>query len=254
MGLHQRTRDYLYQEFVRRNYQGASDELKKTLLSLRPDDMVAAQKTLARENRRQEALGAWVQAFGHHRRDLEKNTLELLRKEGGLGRLSFYRIGSGSQFERKWVVGGDAGFPKGLTVDPLLKPAVSDACLVASPDWPWSHDLKNQGLSGRHVLFQKNGKPSALLAWSNAVALDAFGLLVVQLLAIFRGDRPLPTDPAPQPPKKAPAKPATKAPQAKKAQKKILEPSKLLRRKLLAKPVLGTSEGAASGDSTQPST
>jgi len=40
MGLHEKSRNYLFREFVLRNYQGAKGKVKKNLLGIRPDDIM----------------------------------------------------------------------------------------------------------------------------------------------------------------------------------------------------------------------
>lgn len=245
MGLHQRTRDYLYQEFIRRNYQGARDDLKKALLEIRPDDIAELKKSVTRQERRHGALAQWLANLGPSRKDMEKSALDLLKKECGLGRLAFYRAAGGQTLERKLAVGGESGFPRVLKPDWALKPTGAKALTLATVDMPWAHDLKNQGLTGRHALFLKSGKLSALLAWSAPVEADGFGRLVLELLTLLRGDRPMPQDApvtSPVPKKKKIEVAKAKSPKNPKA--KVLEPSRLLKKKLLGPATLDGESGA----------
>ncbi len=46
MGLHQKSRDFLFQEFVNRSYQGASAQLRKALIALGPDKILLQKDAL----------------------------------------------------------------------------------------------------------------------------------------------------------------------------------------------------------------
>lgn len=245
MGLHQRTRDYLYQEFIRRNYQGARDDLKKALLEVRPDDIADLKKSVTRQERRHGALALWLADLGTSRKEMEKSALELLKKECGFGRLAFYRAAAGGSLERKISVGGDSGFPRVLKPDWALKPFGAKALTLVSVDMPWAHDLKNQGLTGRHALFLKAGKLSALLAWSAPVEADGFGRLVLELLTLLRGDRPVPQDaPAPTPAPKKKKVEVAKSKALKGQRAKLSEPSRILKKKLLGPPPVENENGS----------
>ena len=47
MGLHNRTRDYLYKSFVKKNYQGLSQKEINSLLAINPDDFLNYQENRA---------------------------------------------------------------------------------------------------------------------------------------------------------------------------------------------------------------
>jgi len=46
VGLHQKSRDYLFQEFVSRSYQGASAQVRRTLIALGPDKILLQKNAL----------------------------------------------------------------------------------------------------------------------------------------------------------------------------------------------------------------
>jgi len=227
MGLHHKSRDYLFREFVKRNYRDSKGTVQKALLSIRPDEIAAMKEGIETQAARILDLLAHLRETFTTRKAAETGALELLRRTSGGNRGALYLFSDKNLARLRTGVGSIRALPKTVSVDPdLLPPFSSDAqaVLPIPPDSPLAHDLRRQRLLGSAAVIARKRKPSALVFWNQTGAqADATPLLILEILALHRGDRALPPEPVKAAPRKAKSarKTQTKKKPAK-AKKRIL--------------------------------
>jgi hypothetical protein len=80
MGLHHKSRDYLFQEFVKRSYRDSKGAVQKALLSIRPDEIASMKEALEAHTGRVLALLSSLRRGPKTRKEAENDCLELIRR------------------------------------------------------------------------------------------------------------------------------------------------------------------------------
>jgi hypothetical protein len=202
MGLHHKSRDYLFQEFVKRSYRDSKGAVQKALLSIRPDEIASMKEDLDAHNGRILALLSSMRGGPATRKEAETGYLELIRRYAPATRAAIYAFEEKDRIRFRAGVGACRTLPKILKVDRDLIPAIAEAETVASipSDSPLAHDFRRQRLVGCFAILFRRQKPTALVHWNQeGVATDPYLLLLLEVLAIQRGDRALPSEPVKKP-------------------------------------------------------
>lgn len=91
MGLHDRSRTYLYREFVERNYRGIDDIDKEELLTIQPDEILEYKRSLQKALNLQEKMQELLSSFGNGSRgNLRNQIFQTLIQELDPEKLVYY--------------------------------------------------------------------------------------------------------------------------------------------------------------------
>lgn len=230
MGLHHKSRDYLFQEFVKRSYRDSKGAVQKALLSIRPDEIASMKEALEAHTGRVLALLSSLRRGPKTRKEAENDCLELIRRYAPATRAAIYAFEENGRIRFRVGVGACRTLPQILRVDHDLIPGIAEGETVVSipSDSPLAHDFRRQRLVGCVAILFRRQKPTALVHWNQeGVPIDPYLLLLLEVLAIQRGDRALPSEPVRKPatrPKRVARKAPTKKKSAKTPKKRIIPP------------------------------
>lgn len=212
MGLHQKSRDYLFREFVSRSYQGASAQTRRALIALGPDRILLQKNALEFAEEELKKLNDFFSyALHESHENADARLLSILKTALGTPFLAWYLLDKNSQNGTLVLESGlGKKAPESLSLLTEYSGAISGKNPIhfVSSRSPLSASLEEQGLpKNPSLIFPKSPRPGFFVLGGKEAELKKllalpFTQILVKMLVYFQPQRPQGVEkPAPKPKK-----------------------------------------------------
>ena len=200
MGLHQKSRDYLFQEFVSRSYQGASAQVRRTLIALGPDKILLQKNALEFAEEELRKLNDFFSyALHESHENADARLLSLLKSALATPYLAWYVTEKNAQTGSLVLengLGKKAPDTLSLIAEYSSAPAGKNPLHFVSSRSPLSASLEEQGLpKNPSLIFPRSPRPGFFVLGGKEAELKKilalpFTQILVKMLVYFQPQRP----------------------------------------------------------------